>query len=367
MANLREKPMFKPVFTITPAIASLLMEIEALKQEINALPITPHVLAGLRESARLATTKYSTYIEGNRLSLEQIDLVIHHGKQIPERTREEKEVLGYYSALEEVEKLATTKHNLTEKNIQNIHALVMGGGNKKIKPTPYRTVQNVIRDSTTGKIVYLPPEYHDVPILMSSLCEWLTQSKQDHMPHPLRAAIAHYQFATIHPYIDGNGRTARLLTTLILHKESYGLKGIYSLEEYYAKNLADYYQALDIGPSHNYYLGRADADITSWIEYFCAGMLESFKNVKRHALEAQFHGSQDTSTKMLDIDPRKRIALTLFTKKTIITSHDIEALFKLKPRTARALCKKWVDEGFLIIVNPSKKIRNYQLNPTINR
>lgn len=359
--------MFKPVFIITPAIANMLMQIEALKQEINTLPITPYVLAGLRESARLASTKYSTYIEGNRLTLAQIDSVIHHGKQIPERAREEKEVLGYYSALEEVEKLALTKQDLTEKNIQNIHALVMSGGNKKIKPTPYRTVQNVIRDSATGKIVYLPPESPDVPGLMNDLCNWLAQTKQDQMPHPLRAAIAHYQFATIHPYIDGNGRTARLLTTLILHKESYGLKGIYSLEEYYAKNLPDYYQALDIGPSHNYYLGRADADITSWIEYFCTGMLESFKNVKRHALEAQLEGSSDSTTKMLDIDPRKRTALTLFTKKTVIASHDIEKLFKLKPRTARALCKKWVDEGFLIIVNRSKKIRNYELNPAINK
>lgn len=356
--------MFKPIFSITPEMAQTLMEIEALKQEINALPITPQVLAGLRESARLASTKYSTYIEGNRLTLEEIDSVIHEGKQIPGRTREEKEVLGYYIALEEVEKLALLEQSITQREVQFIHALVMSGGNKKVKPTAYRSVQNVIRDSGTGKIVYLPPEAPDVPMLMNALFEWLMHTKHD-LPHPLRAAIAHYQFATIHPYMDGNGRTARLLTTLILHKEGYGLKGIYSLEEYYAKNLMAYYLALDIGPSHNYYLGRAEADITPWIEYFCFGMLESFKNVKTHALEAQSRGLPDNAALMLDIDPRKRTALTLFTKKKIITSFDIEKLFNLKPRTARALCKKWVQEGFLIIANPAKKIRSYQLNPAI--
>ena len=95
------------------------------------------------------------------------------------------------------------------------------------------------------------------------------------------AGIAHYQFATIHPYYDGNGRTARLLTTLILHLGGYDLKGLYSLEEYYARNLGAYYEALAIGSSHNYYQGRAEADITPWLEYFCEGVAESFENVRK--------------------------------------------------------------------------------------
>jgi len=99
---------------------------------------------------------------------------------------------------------------------------------------------------------------------------------------PIRAGIAHYQFATIHPHYDGNGRTARLLTALILHQGGYDLKGVYSLDEYYARNLGDYYEALTIGPSHNYYAyyaGRADSDITKWVDYFCEGVADSFENV----------------------------------------------------------------------------------------
>jgi hypothetical protein len=95
------------------------------------------------------------------------------------------------------------------------------------------------------------------------------------------------QFATIHPYFDGNGRTARLLTTLILHLGSYDLKGLYSLEEYYARHLDAYYQAISIGPSHNYYMGRAAADITPWVEYFVEGMAVAFENVYQRMNEAQ--------------------------------------------------------------------------------
>ena len=109
------------------------------------------------------------------------------------------------------------------------------------KPTPYRGGQNVIRDAGSRRIVYMPPEASDVPRLMKELVDWLRRSEREGVPCPIRAGIAHYQFATIHPYYDGNGRTARLLTTLILHRGGYDLKGLYSLEEYYARDLSAYY------------------------------------------------------------------------------------------------------------------------------
>ena len=98
----------------------------------------------------------------------------------------------------------------------------------------YEMSDEVIKDSRTGTIVYMPPESKDVPGLMRNLVFWIKENEE--LPCPIVAGIAHYQFATIHPYYDGNGRTARLLTTLILHLGGYDLKGLYSLEEYYAKN-----------------------------------------------------------------------------------------------------------------------------------
>lgn len=356
---------FKPKFRITAEIASCLMRIEGAKQALNHLPITRSVLATLRETARLDSTHYSTTIEGNRLTQEEVTKVIEKTGHFPGRERDEREVLGYYAALEQVEQFAAVRKPITEKQIQTLHALVMsGGGKKKAKPTPYRDGQNVIRDSKTRGIVYLPPEAKDVPKLMNEMVIWLNNPQEQALPCPLRAGIAHYEFATIHPYYDGNGRTARLLTTLVLHLGGYDLKGIYSLEEYYARKLSAYYGALTVGPSHNYYEGRAKADITAWVEYFCSGMAESFERVRARAAQAADAGSIDQSAVVRKLDPRQRKALSLFRQSDLITSHDVEALFSLSQRAARNLLQHWVESGFIAIADPSKKGRRYALGKT---
>src|SRR5262249_49494367 len=134
----------------------------------------------------------------------------------------------------------------------------------------------------------------DVPQLMRELLVWVNDSLMaGDLPVPVVAALAHYQIATIHPFFDGNGRTARLLTTLILHRNSYGLNGIYSLEEYYAANLEGYYAGLVVGASHNYYFGRAEGIVTPFVEYFCLGMADAFANVRVRAEEANRKRSPD--------------------------------------------------------------------------
>ncbi|MEM9244019.1 MAG: Fic family protein [Pseudomonadota bacterium] len=252
---------FKLVYAINAAIAKHLMRIEAAKEKVNALPLTPTVLASLRETARLITTHYSTMIEGNQLKPKEVQEVIKLEGHFPGRERDEYEVKGYYAALAQLEQYVAQNHPVSEKMIQILHTLVMSDGHKRSKPTPYRDGQNVIRDSGTGTIVYMSPEAKDVPGLMRNLVSWIKENNE--LPYPIIAAIAHYQFATILPYYDGNGRTSRLLTTFILHLGGYDLKGLYSLEEYYAKNLLGYYRAISVGSSHNYYFGRAESDITA--------------------------------------------------------------------------------------------------------
>ena len=130
----------------------------------------------------------------------------------------------------------------------------------------------------------MPPEAPDVAMLMGDPFTWLAEQRGPReLPVPTAAGLAHYQFATIHPYFDGNGRTARLLTTLLLHRAGYGLKGIYSLEEYYARDLGACYAALTVSPSHNYYMGRVAADLSGWIEYFCLGVADSFASARARA------------------------------------------------------------------------------------
>ncbi len=229
----------------------------------------------------MLSTHLSTRIEGNRLTQAQVQAVVEGEGTFPGRERDEAEVRHYFAALTYVERIGRGGRKLTERQIRTIHGLVMTG---KARPTRYRNGQNVIRDSRTGGIVYMPPEAKDVPKLMRELVAWVNRElAKDELPVPVIVALAHHQFATIHPYFDGNGRTARLLTTLILHRHEYGLNGIYSLEEHYAANLAGYYAGLAVGPSHNYYLGRAEADVSSFVEYFCVGMADAFGKVRRTA------------------------------------------------------------------------------------
>ena len=350
---------FKPVYTINPAIAKHLMRIEAAKEKVAMLPVNPTVLASLRETAKLYTTHYSTMIEGNRLNPNEIQKVIRFENHFPGRERDEREVKGYYAALAQLEQYAAQGVSVTEKIIQTLHALVMSDGKTRVKPTPYRDGQNVIKDGGTGTIVYMPPESKDVPGLMRNLVSWIQENED--LPNPIVAGIVHYQFATIHPYYDGNGRTARLLTTLILHLGGYDLKGLYSLEEYYAKNLLGYYRAMSVGPSHNYYFGRVESDITEWVEYFTDGMAFSFEKVVSQMISSQEKGEKDHSEMMRSIDPKQRKSLELFREYDIVTSKQIGSLFGFQPRTNADLCKKWVEAGFLEIVDPSLKSRKYSL------
>lgn len=345
-------------YSITSAIAHNLTRIETAKAKILKAPLTLSTLKSLRETARLYSTHYSTMIEGNRLKPEEIEDILYHEQHVPGKSRDEGEVRGYYAALGYVEKMARDA-SVEEHTIQMLHALVMGQGKKRVVATPYRTGQNVIRDGRTRIIVYLPPQASDVPVLMAELVTWLNASHI--ISCPVVAAIAHYQFVTIHPYYDGNGRTARLLTNLILYQGGYDLKGLYSLEEYYARHLGSYYEALTVGPSHNYYEGRVEADITQWIEYFIEGMAYACESALKHMLLAESRGETDQQELLRLLDAKQRRVLELLSERPVITSHDVAKLLHFKPRTSSQLCKKWVGEGFLEVVDASKKGRSYKL------
>ncbi len=353
--------MFAPRFKLTPAIAKALMEIEACRQAILRLPLTVPMLESLRKTARLLSTHFSTQIEGNRLGPEQVEAVLQGGGGFPGRERDEAEVRNYYLALDFVS-ASVSSRRLNEVVVRTIHGLVMHG---RKKPTRYRDGQNVIRDGRTGRIVYLPPEAKDVAGLMKELIAWIEKEmRREELPVPIIAAIAHCQFATIHPYYDGNGRTARLLTTLILHRGGYGLHGIYSLEEYYAKHLSGYYDALHIGTSHNYYLGRAKTDITKFLAYFCRGMEDSFARIRAQAEEAERRNEPDQAAMLRELTAQQRKALSLFTNTSTITSRDAAGFFGISARAGSALCLKWAEQGFVVIDDPSKKARRYRLAPT---
>jgi len=352
---------WQPRYTITPAIARFLMEIEAAKAVVEHTPLPPWVENRLGEKARVRASHYSTYIEGNRLTFEEAESVIRNEKvSIQGREHDAGEVRNYWNALLRVEEWAAQKAPLTEDLIRKLHAVVMKG--RRAKPTPYRDGQNVIRDASTGAIVYLPPEAKDVPALMGEMVAWNSQAEKENLPVPLIAALVHYQFVTIHPFYDGNGRTARLLATYILHKGGYGLNGFFSLEEQHARDLKAYYQAIAVHPHHNYYMGRAEADLTPWLEYFLALTARVFIEAKDEALKLAEKGVSTEPEQVRLLDRRARIVFGLFASNETIGAKDVAAVLGLSERMARELIREWTGQGWLIPEGHSRKGRRYALS-----
>ena len=345
-------------FSFNASIVRYLQTIERVRQAIRLTILPPVVAEQMRQQAHIRSTHYSTRIEGNRLTLKETEQVIRQGRLFPGRERDVGEVERYYQSLQQVEKWVEGKQKVTESRIRKIHALLYRG--RRAKPTPYRDGQNVIRE-TNGEIIYMPPEAEDVPGLMAELVGWIDESEAD-LPVPVIAGMAHYQFVTIHPFYDGNGRTARTLTTWLLYQGGYDLGKFYALEEFYAEDLDGYYNALVTHPNHNYYFGRNEADITPWLDYFLKGMSAVFERVADE-IERHSKGEADDEDYELlrPLDHRARHVLGLFAKKDFIKSSDVANLLGISTRQARFLLSQWVVGGWLEIADPSRRGRKYQL------
>ncbi len=350
-----------PKFSISTSIARALMEIEAAKAIVENTPLSPAIEAELRHKARVRSTHYSTRIEGNKLTLKEAQEVIEKKKtHFHGRERDVNEVRNYWDALLKVEDWAKKKIEFSEDLIKRLHALVEKG--KRAKPTPYRDGQNVIRDSASGGIVFMPPEVKDVPRLMSEMVKWIRFAEKENVPVPIIAALLHYQFVTIHPYYDGNGRTARLLATFLLQRDGYGFNGFFSLEEYHARDLDNYYKSLAVHKDHNYYQGRVEVDLTSWIEYFAVLLARVFNQAKDETVKYATKGLPSEPDKLRQLDHRARAALSLFSKKEKISAQDVASVLGLSTRMVRMLLKEWVKDGWLLIADTSNRGRTYILS-----
>jgi Fic family protein len=356
----RQQTHWKPRYAISPSIARALMEIEAAKTIVEHTPLSQAVEAQLRNRARIRSTHYSTRIEGNKLTLKEAQDVIQKKARFHGRERDVKEVRNYWEALLKVEDWAAKKIEFSEDLIRHLHAIVDKG--RSAKPTPYRTGQNVIRDSATGGMVYMPPEATDVPKLMAEMVRWVRKAEKERLPVPIIASLVHYQFVTIHPYYDGNGRTARLLATFILQRDGYGLNGFFSLEEHHARDLGGYYLSLAAHEHHNYYMGRAEADLTIWIEYFVALLAQVFAEARDEALRHTGKGLPHQPPELRSLDRRARTVLALFAQKDRITAQDVAAALGLSTRMVRILLNKWADDGWLLIADTSNRGRAYALS-----
>jgi Fic family protein len=358
---------YKPIFQVTSSIIKNLWKIEAVKEIVETLVIPIALEESFRKEASTKATHYSTKIEGNRLTLKQTKELLM-GKDIVAREIDKREVMNYYNCLEWIGKGSTPKDLISEKTIKQLHGMIQKGIVKGKLLGEYREAQNAIFDSITRKAVYFPPEVKDVGVLMKGLVKWLGE-KTD-VPAILKAGVAHYQLVTIHPFMDGNGRTARALATLILYRGKYDLKGFYSLEGYYAEDLKGYYNALHECQGVHYY-DNPNPDITPWLDYFVKGAAIVFEEVKEKVLDLNKKtvskpGLKDV--KLLEaVGPREKRLLTYFHNYLQLRTKDLCGIFHVKDRTARDMLAKWVKEGFILKRGSGKKDAYYVLSENYRR
>lgn len=293
----------------------------------------------------LETVFLSTKIEGNQLDEKQKRIAVTRQGD----SSEEQEIYNLWKAMELLEIYQAANRLISEQMIKELHATIQViSSGRRPKYSEYRVRQNKVAEKTTGHIVYLPPESQDVPQLMSELVAWINSPESQDMPAPIKAGIFLYQFLTIHPYMDGNGRTGRALATYILRINGLGLNGIFVLEKYYDRNLKGYYDNLQMGLHHNYYFGRNDADLTPWLEFFIAGVADVFSEAATIVNEKskEFTHVEPLLLRDLDVYQRPVFAQLAF-RFHYLTTTDLRRLTGLADRTVREKVKKWIESGFL--------------------
>lgn len=260
--------MYSPNFTINNKILKNIGIIEAAREVIINAPLVPAWEKKFRDEAILRTVHFGTHIEGNELNISEAAQVLE-GKEIVGRERDIREVINYRNVLRFIDE---TSGEITEETVKKIHRLTT----EKILPPgecgQYRKSQVVVKNSASGEVVFRPPPAIEVPYQIEDLLVWLGQEKETHPV--LKAGITHYELVRIHPFLDGNGRVARALATLVLFKEGYDIKKFFSLEEHYDNDASQYYQALQsVKAEENF-------DLTDWLSYFSQGLSIELTRIK---------------------------------------------------------------------------------------
>jgi len=263
---------FIPKFSITLNISNALVEIERVRGFLDAIKLKEEWFSDLQKEILILEAHYSTHIEGTALTLEQAKNILEGNKVKDVNADDKKELLNYKKAMEFVSKYLGKNDPLTEGLIREIHKmLVKGVRGEKADPGNYRKIQNYVVNSITKEIIYTPPSPLEVPHLMRELVDWLIDRKN--ISPVIVAGITQYQFVHIHPFLDGNGRTARLLSTLILYMTDYDFKRLFTISQYYDKDRPAYYQAIQSVRNNK-------LDMTSWLEYFVEGLKIQMKEIQ---------------------------------------------------------------------------------------
>lgn len=338
--------VFSPKYHISNTTLSLIAEAERLTAQLQQSAIPTEILNHIRTQCQVALTHYSTNIEGNALSLEQVSGVLEHHKTFG-LIRDEKEVANYFGLLAEIPGWMQTYHGkLDDSLVLDCHRRLLINILSKSLCGKFRAEQNAIYEAGTGRLVYLPPEPQDVTPLVHELYDWVSMTDV----HPIvRAAIFHSQWVTIHPFMDGNGRSARILSLYVLFARGYEWRQIVPVDRYYADDRARYYATLQQNCPHNYYDGRDVADFSEWITYFAEGIVMMLRGTLN---QMELYRAESVL-----MNNRQVRILQLLKENPFVTAADCTHRFHISSRMASRDLTQLVEWGKIVAIGKARATR----------
>jgi Fic family protein len=304
-----------PKFTITNLMTAAITRIERTRGFLEAAQLSADWVREMGNRALVLEAHHTTHIEGTRLTMDQAER-LWKGEVVPGADPDDvRELLNYRTAFKFVSDCLDSGDRITEGMIREIHRkLVEGMRGGSAAPDEYRRIQNYLVNSSTGKVLYTPPSAVEVPMMMSELVKWLN-GKLD--IHPvLVSGIAQLQLVHIHPFLDGNGRASRLLSTLCLYKPGYDFKRLFTISEYYDRDRATFYKSIQSVRDN-------DMDMTGWLEYFITGL-------ETQMIEVRDRGERvlrrDVLVQQHDLNERQAKAIGYLMQNAELTIQEFEAL-----------------------------------------
>ena len=299
----------------------------------------------------------SSKIEGTQTNMEEAFLN-ENDIQIEKRNDWE-EVQNYISAMGDAIGLL---HSLpfSTRLIKRTHKILLRGvrGQHKL-PGDFRGSQNWIGGATLNDAAFIPPAHTEIANLMSDI-EFFANNQNDNIPDLIKIALIHYQFETIHPFLDGNGRTGRLLITLYLVSKGILKRPILYLSDFFQRHRMLYYDNLTRAHTHN--------DIAQWFKFFLTGIIETAqKGVD--TLNAVMRLKETVEKKFDKLGKRgadARTVLDAMYKNPVISPAEVTALIKKTPQTAYTLIAGLEREGILKKITGKQRNRLYVFEPYIN-
>ncbi len=332
------------------AINTLLEEANRALGELNAFSLIVPDIDLFIQMHVVKEAQTSSRIEGTQTGIDEALMPLEHIQ--PEKRDDWQEVRNYIDAVNaavaELDRLP-----LSNRLLCDTHAILMRGVRGQQKgPGEFRRSQNWIGGSSLIDAAFIPPHQDGVPDLMSDLEKfWHNDAIQ--VPHLVRIAISHYQFETIHPFQDGNGRIGRLLIPLYLVSNKLLAKPSLYLSDFFERNRASYYDAL--------MRVRVSNDLVHWVRFFLRGIAETATK-GRDVFRAILALRNEIEPRLLGLGkraPNARRALEMLYRKPILTAADLVGDLKISKQTANALIRDLMQLGILKEITGQERWRAY--------